>query len=305
MIVAKDLRIGLIGLDTSHVEGFTKVFHDKNDPNYISGGKVVIAYPGGSDDFAMSYNRIDKYTQLLREDYSVKITHTIEEVAEQSDAILITSVDGRIHEKQFEAIAKYKCPVFIDKPFATSVDSAKRMIELAKKYGTPLMSCSPLRFDESLTNILNDDTKGKIVGADCYGPMDLEDTQPGLFWYGIHTVEMLYTILGPGCKSVLAYKNKDNDVVVGEWEDGRVGVVRGNRYNNREFGSTIHRENGSLTSNSKESKRSFHYYQAKNIYNFMKRKESNVDLDTTLEIIKFIQATNESRKSGKIVQLSS
>src|SRR5699024_10560966 len=263
-----DLRIGLIGLDTSHVEGFTKIFHDKNNPDYIDGGKVVIAYPGGSDDFAMSYNRIDKYTKLVQEEYGVEITHSIEEVAQKSDAILMTSVDGRIHEEQFESIVKFKRPVFIDKPFTTSVKSAKNMINLAKKHDTPLMSCSPLRFDESLNNQLKDDTNGKVIGADCYGPIDLEETQPGLYWYGIHTVEMLYTLLGPGCKAIIAYKNRKNDVVIGEWEDGRIGFIRGNRYGRRDFGFTIHRESGSQLSNSTKSKKSFHYYQAKNIFNF-------------------------------------
>lgn len=298
-----NLRIGLIGLDTSHVEGFTRIFHDHMSEDHIPGGKVVIGYPGGSDDFAMSYNRVDQYTQLLKEKYSVKITDSLDELAKESDAILITSVDGRIHEEQFEIVAPYQLPVFIDKPFTTSVKAAKNMIHLAQKYETPLMSCSPLRFDESLNKKLSDKTKGEIIGADCYGPMDLEETQSGLFWYGIHIVEMLYTIMGTGCQSVKAYKNQDNDIVIGEWKDGRIGTIRGNRYNNREFGSTIHREKGSQSTNSSHSKKSFHYYQAKNIFDFMIKKKSNVDLKITLEIIGFIEAANESRKSGNIVYL--
>lgn len=298
-----ELKIGLIGLDTSHVEGFGKFLHETDHPFYIPDGKITVAYPGGSPDFELSYSRVEKYSKLLKEKYRVKMVDSLEEVAESSDAIMITSVDGRVHLEQFMAIVEYKKPIFIDKPFTLDSHSAKQIVEKAKECGTPIMSCSPLRYDESLSLALEDNSQGEIIGSDCYGPMELQATQPGLFWYGIHAVEMLYTTLGKGCQKVTSYMNSDHDFVVGEWSDGRIGTVRGNRVGNREFGSTIHRKQGTQFTNSSLSKISFHALQNKKIIDFMKSGKSDFDANITIEITRFIEAANESRKSGKTVYL--
>ena len=43
-VSAADLRLGMIGLDTSHVIAFTKLLSDTNSKDYVSGGKVVAAF---------------------------------------------------------------------------------------------------------------------------------------------------------------------------------------------------------------------------------------------------------------------
>ncbi|WP_407271850.1 Gfo/Idh/MocA family protein [Radiobacillus sp. PE A8.2] len=301
--MSKRLEIGLIGLDTSHVQKFTELLNDLENPNYVAGGKVTVAFPGGSEDFELSYSRIPKFTSLLSEDYGVNMLESPEEVAEKSDAIMINSVDGRVHLEQFKAVAPYKKPVFIDKPFTIDSSEAKQIIEIAEKYSTPLMSSSGLRYDETLTEALENNEKGEIIGADCYGPMQLESAQPGLFWYGIHTVEMLYTILGTGCQEVHAYTNEKHDFVTGVWDDGRIGTIRGNRAGNWEFGTSIHREKGTQTSNSKRSQKPFTPYLLEQIIEFMKTGVPNVHPYTTFEILTFIEAANESRKTRKPVKV--
>lgn len=296
------LQIGLIGLDTSHVEAFTKVLHEEDHPFHLSGGTITIAYPGGSKDFEMSANRVGSYTDLLKE-YDVEMVSSPKEVAERCDAVMITSVDGRVHLKQFQDIVASKKPIFIDKPFAIDSKSAKRIIQFADDYGTPLMSCSALRHDESLTEALHNTEAGKIIGADCYGPMQLQPTQPGLFWYGIHSVEMLYTILGTGCKQVSAYRSENHEFVVGVWKDGKIGTVRGNREGNETFGSTIHCEKGSKSISSNESQRPFYVCMLEQIIHFMKTGKPNPPPICTLEIIQFIEAANESRESGEPVEI--
>ena len=72
-ILSADLRIGMIGLDTSHVIEFTRRFNDANDKNYIPGGKVVAAFKGGSPDIQSSSSRVEGYTKQLQEKYGVKI----------------------------------------------------------------------------------------------------------------------------------------------------------------------------------------------------------------------------------------
>ena len=68
---ADELRIGMIGLDTSHVTAFTALLNDPKSPNHVSGAKVVAAFKGGSPDIESSWSRVEGYTKELREKYGV------------------------------------------------------------------------------------------------------------------------------------------------------------------------------------------------------------------------------------------
>ncbi|WP_010281344.1 Gfo/Idh/MocA family protein [Bacillus timonensis] len=296
----KDLKIGMIGLDTSHATAFTKLLNDSSHPFYVGGGKVVMAYPVGSPDFDLSYTRIGPITKEVEQN-GVQIVDTIEEVADQCDAVLVESVDGRVHFDQVSKIIEFKKPIFVDKPFCLTSSDAKGIVELSEKYHTPIMSTSALRFAESLTKALAIKDKGKIIGADCFGPMEIVDTQPGYFWYGIHSVEMLYTILGSGAKHVRSESNQDFDVIVSEWEDGRIGSVRGNRKGNGDFGSVIHFEKGSEYVSINSSSKPFYASLLENVLEFFKDGKTRVPLHETIEIIRFIEAANESRETGNQV----
>lgn len=50
---------------------------------------------------------------------------------------------------------------------------------------------------------------------DCYGPLDIQPTQRGLFWYGVHSAEMLFRTLGTGCVKVSAITSGDHDLITG------------------------------------------------------------------------------------------
>jgi hypothetical protein len=133
--------------------------------------------------------------------------------------------------------------------------------------------------------------------------MKIESPIPGLFWYGIHSVEMLYTILGKGCSHVKAATNEDFDLIVGEWKDGRIGTVRGNRKGNNQFGALIHKENASEFVDAQKGTKPHYASLLENIFKMFKTSERQIDPEETLEIIRFIEAANESRQTGKTVQL--
>ncbi|MVO98913.1 Gfo/Idh/MocA family protein [Paenibacillus lutrae] len=298
----KVLRIGMIGLDTSHAVEFTKLLNDPANPYHVPGGKVVIAYPGGSDDFELSRSRVEGFTNKLRDDFGVEIVDSPAAVAAACDAILLESADGRVHAEQFRQIAPFGKPVFIDKPLAVSSKEAADIAALAKSGGIPLMSSSSLRFAEEVTRALADTSKGALLGADCYGPMALEPTQPGLFWYGIHMVEMLYAALGPGCVRVTAFTQDAHDVVVGVWADGRIGTVRGNRAGSFGFGAQIHREKGTIAVDVAASAKPFYASLLERVMEMFAGGPA-VRLEETLEVIRFIEAANESRETGLPVRL--
>lgn len=299
----KIAHIGMLGLDTSHVSAFTKLLNDPQHPHHVPGGKVMVAYPGGSPDFPMSINRVGGYTAELRDQYGVQILETPEEVAERSDLILLEAVDGRVHLDLFKRIVESGKPVFIDKPLAVETAHAKEIARIASEHNVPVMSCSALRYASQLNRALVESADDEVIGADFFGPMELQPTQPGLFWYGIHTADMLYRVMGRGCRTVTAVTNDNYDLVIGRWSDGRLGAIRGNRKGNKQFGGFIHRASNSIPAVQEASDKPYYACLLEQIMNMYDSGVSPVDFDETLEIIRFIEAANESRDSGKPVYL--
>lgn len=299
----KEFRIGIIGLDTSHAIAFTKLLNNPSEYWHVKGGKVTHAFPSGSSGFPLSASRVGKFTEDIQESYDVEIVDSIEVIAKISDAILLESVDGGQHLEQLKQIITYQKPVFIDKPFALNTKDADDMIALSKEYNTPIMSTSALRFAEGLQFVLTHTDKRKIIGADCFGPMDILPEQPGFYWYGIHAIEMLFTILGEGSDSVITETTKDHDQITAKWKDGRIGTVRGNRAGNSSFGALIHFEDGTEYVDVSLDKKPFYASLLEHIIDFFEKKEAKVPLSETREVIRFIEAANESRESGEKVSL--
>lgn len=297
------LKIGIIGLDTSHAVAFTELLNDSLHPYHVPGGQVVCAYPGGSADFPLSISRVGDHASALRDRFGVELTDSPEAVAARSDAILLESADGRVHPEQFRRVASYGKPVFIDKPLAVSSRDADEIFRLAEAHRVPVMSCSSLRYAEGLTRALADADLGDVFGADGYGPMPLEPTQPGLYWYGIHTVEMLFAALGPDCRQVKATTNADHDVVVAEWADGRIGTFRGNRKGNSRFGALLHREKGTQFVDVYAHPKPYYASLLEKVMAMFLTGKPDVGPAETRRIIRFIEAANESRASGNTVIL--
>jgi hypothetical protein len=302
----KPLKLGMIGLDTSHVSAFADILNDPAHPYHVAGGKIEVAYPGiPSKDFELSYSRIENYTNELRNKFGVTILDSAEAIVEQSDAVLIVSVDGRVHLDLFKKIAPYGKPVFIDKPFAVNSKEAEEMFTLAAKYRVPLMSCSSLRYAEELNKELLRGKEDLILGADCYGPMPFESALPEYYWYGIHSVEMLYRIMGKGCDSLSVTTNEYYDSIVGTWKDGRIGVIRGNRKGNYQFGAMIHRTKTSSFVDASSHAKPTCAGMLERIMQMFHTGQLDIEAAETLEIIRFLECANESRRSGTIVKLSS
>jgi Oxidoreductase family, NAD-binding Rossmann fold len=279
------------------------LLNDKNHPFHVKGGKVVVAFKGGSPSFELSKSRVEKFTQELQENFNIKLVQSLEEVAEESDAILLESVDGSVHFEELKKIVAYKKPLFIDKPFTLSSGVAAEMVKMAEEYGTPVMSSSALRYAESLTKTLHKHDKRVIIGADCFGPMEIIDQKHGYYWYGIHLAEMLYTILGPGVKSISTISNDHHDILTGNWSDGRLGTMRGIRKGNNQFGALIHFEDGSEYVAIKSQDKPFYASLLEHIIHFFQNGISKVPLSETKEIIRFIEAAHESEKVGKSITL--
>jgi len=298
------MKIAMIGCDTSHCVAFAKMLHLSDDPDHLAGGRIVKAFPGGSHDFELSVSRVDGISRELTDKYGVTLVPTIAEAIEGVDAVLLESVDGRQHLEQFEICAQAGKPVFIDKPLAASSSEARAIIEIAEKRRVPLLSASALRWADDLDHALAETELGPLYGADMQGPMAFQPPLPGYFWYGIHAVEMLYRALGPGCQKVTVRSTERDDILVGDWSDGRIGTVRGNRHGNGFFAGTLHREKGSRPlANTSNQPRSFYHRLLREILQFFKTGVSPVPAGEMMEVIRFVEAANESRATGQTVAL--
>src|SRR5437879_1146758 len=219
---AEPIRLGMIGLDTSHCIEFTKIFNDPSNPQYIPGFRVVAAYKGGSPDIDDSRSRVDGFTAELRDKWKIKIVDDIPTLCTLVDAVLEESLDGRVHLAEVRPVLAARKPVFIDKPMADSYHDASEIARLAKQAGVPWFSSSSLRFWEETERIKAAPEAGGIVGCDVYGPCPIQPQQPDLMWYGVHAIEDLYAIMGTGCETLTRVKPEATGVVIGQGQGGRL-----------------------------------------------------------------------------------
>jgi Oxidoreductase family, NAD-binding Rossmann fold len=285
-----DLRIGIIGCDTSHVVAFTETLNNPAAKGHVPGGKVVAAYKGGSADIPSSIEHIEGYSKTLREKYGVKIYDSIEEMCKDVDAVLLESVDGRPHLEQVKPVLQARKPVFIDKPMAGSLSDVVEIFQLAKERKVPLFSSSGLRFARD-TQAVRNGSIGKVSYAETYGPCSLEPHHPDLFWYGVHGVESLFTIMGTGCQTVQRQTTADGKIeVVGIWSGGRKGVFR----EDKGFHGLAKGEKGETAAGS------FDGYEplVAAIMQFFQTGVAPVRPEETIEIIAFMEAADESKNKG-------
>lgn len=291
------LRIGLIGLDTSHVVAFTRLLNVADAEHHVAGGTVVAAYAGGTPGWDKSWSRVEGFTEKVRDQYGVTMADSPEAVAEAADLVFITAVDGRAHRDLFEKVAGQRKPTFIDKPFAASVADARAMLERAEAEGIPLMSCSSLRYAEAFTQALRDDAKGAIKGIDVFGPMALDEALPGLFWYGCHSVEMVVAAVGVGCRDIRAAVNEGVDVYTLVWDDGRVATIRGTRDGHSQFGATLHREQGFQQVDIQSGKVPYYASLLEAILRSLPDGRSDVPPEQMLEVVKIMEEGNRQRNA--------
>ncbi|MDP6153897.1 MAG: Gfo/Idh/MocA family oxidoreductase [Phycisphaeraceae bacterium] len=295
------LKIGMIGLDTSHVSTFAKILSNANGPHHVPGGRIVAGYPGASPDFALSTDRVEGFTKELRDDFGALIVDSAQAVADAADLVFITAVDGHTHLSWFEQVAPAGKPVFIDKPFTASVTDAQAILKLADRHNVTVMSCSSLRYGPGFTQMLADDSGGTVVGCDVCGPMQLEDALPGFFWYGCHSIEMLVAAMGVGYESVRVTTTDDCDLLVAKFPGGRIATMRGMRSGHASFQATIHRSESIQHVDPRAGDRSPDAEMLAAILASLPNGRSAVPREQMLEVVKIMEAGNAARGTDKTV----
>jgi len=291
-IAAADLRLGIIGTDTSHVIVFTEMLNDPARTDHVPGARVVAAYKGGSPDIDSSWSRVDKYAEELQKKWNVELVPDIRTLCRNVDAILLESSDGRKHLSQAREVIAERKPLFIDKPLASTLEEAREIARLAHNAGVPFFSSSAVRFERIDTALKFSDATGAIV----WGPGPLEEHHYlDLSWYAIHSIELLYTLMGTGCEEVSRITTRDSDSVVGRWKGGRLGSVRIIRPYS-EIGAVVFRPKQIIQGD--ETMQEGYGPLVKEIVKFFQTGTPPVAPEETLEIMAFMDSAQRSKAAG-------
>ena len=291
--VAKGKRIGIIGLDTSHSGIFAKAFNEAAGEALL-GFRVTAACALGSRDIASALENVPAVREEMKR-MNIPIVDSIEELLDQTDVILLETNDGRLHLEQAMPVFKAGKTVFIDKPVAASLSDAIKIFNAAEKYKVPVFSSSALRFMKSAQDVVNGSI-GNVTGADTYSPATIEKTHPDLYWYGIHGIEILFAVMGKEGKEVRRVYTPDTDVVVGVWDNDRIGTFRGlrNAGKGRGFGGTAFGSEGIATLGPFDG----YDNMLAQIAKFFETGIPPVSPSETLKICAFIEAADESKRNN-------
>jgi predicted dehydrogenase len=180
--------------------------------------------------------------------------------------------------------------VYVDKPVAGSLRDALEIFRLARKARVPLFSASSLRYAAS-TQAARNGKVGKVTSAVTWSPCHLEPHHPDLFWYGMHGVESLFTVMGRGIETVQRGATTNGLIeVVGTWKGGRTGIYR----ESEGYGGLAKGEHGEMPVGNYDG----YAPLVVEIVKFFQAGVAPVTPEETIEIFAFMEAADESKRRG-------
>ena len=301
LTTSDEFKLGIVGL-SPHSAAFSTLLNDEKKERDLAGCRIeTLFHPPGNPDVEFSTEQLSSYRESV-EKAGVKIVSTMEEMLKNVDGVLIETNDGRPHMEQVLPVIKAGKPVFVDKPVAEDLKGVIDIYNLAAEYEVPIFSSSSLRYGTRPQEI-NHAKKSQVLGANTFSPAPLEPGHTDLYWYGIHGVEMLYTVMGTGCREVRQVGHSSTgDVVVGVWENDRIGTFRGIREGKRGYGGTVFLNEEIIELGTFEGYRPL----VVKIVEFFTTGNAPVSKMETLEIYAFMTAAHISKlKGGKKVSVTS
>lgn len=177
------MRIGIVGTENSHADHFVR--HFNTEERYP--GHRIAALAGG---------RSERNTELARAGDISQIVDGPGDLLGLVDAAIVCSRDGGRHRAEATTLLDASLPVLVDKPLACDVPDAQAILDTARQRGVPVTSYSALRFAAETTGFAGR-LRGKPELVTVRGPADQGSQYGGIFFYGIHIVEIALALL-PG-----------------------------------------------------------------------------------------------------------
>ena len=287
----RTLRLGSIGVDSSHLPEFTKriaALHEKGEtPCRVTG-----FWAGGEPD--MPAEQVEAWVEDART-HGAEAYDDTEAMLDNVDGVLVLAVAGHKHLALAEPALRRGLPTYIDKPLACDASEAKRIEALVEQYGSPCYSASSLRFANE-PKAIDPAALGELKAIDAFGPGELHPLMPGVLFYGVHTIEMVDAIWGPGVEAVSAEHRDDRDLVRLAYRDGRFASLRLERAGAYDFGATVHGEKDIESFRVDFS--SVYDRLVEGMARFFETHEPPVTLDRIVENVAVMAAANASMQRG-------
>ena len=242
------MRIGAIGIDSSHTPVFTNrinALHKEGKTpcrvtHFWDPGRHEWQHPAGAEQSAKD---VAKWREDTIKEGAQQVG-SLDELLKNVDGVMVLNINGHRHlELSIGPIAK-GMPTYIDKPLTCSSDQARSLLAMTRQYNARCYSASSLRFITEIPN-LDKEKLGDIVAIDAFGNGELLDMMPHLWHYGCHSIEMVDAIFrwsgqGPGVARVSAIATKDYHLLDMQYRDGRLARLRMDRAGAWAFGATVH-----------------------------------------------------------------
>ncbi len=294
----KEIKVAMIGLDTSHSIQFGKRMNDPDfDPNLKVEGLKAISCMRFETPFQNKKGLDARQAQL--ENWGIKVSENFDECVTGCDAIMLEINDPAYHVEYFMKAMKLGKPIFLDKPMADTYASGKIIYDLAKKNSICVFSASSLRFVTAVTDAKKALSDPEFVTV--YGALGVAPAGSSVVWYGVHAMEMLQKLMGPGAESVKATQDDKGVVCIVKYKNGSRGIVELN-IDSYLYGGVVRTKEKVLPFVVDMSMS--YTLQLKEIARFFAGDEVNVTMDDTLEVMDLLDTTQRSLDSGKEEKLN-
>ncbi len=231
---ANPVRLGVVGVDSSHLPAFTSRLHALTDAGEGRCRVTTMFDPG---EHFLPEKDVEGWKTEARQ-MGVADAKSMDALLDQVDGVLVLSVNGHEHLAHATPALRRGLPTYIDKPLTCSPAEADRLAGIVRETGARCYSASSLRFAKELEDVAK--LPGEVVAVDVVGPGELNDAMAGLYFYGVHSVELADAILGPGVEAVRASSTPDRDLADLRYADGRLARIRLERRGGYAFGATVH-----------------------------------------------------------------
>jgi predicted dehydrogenase len=295
--MSKELKVAIIGLDTSHSIEFPRRMQAPDCPpeNKVEGLRAVTCLPFKTP---FTNDEVLATRQKQLEEWGVKIVDTFDEAVADCDAIMLEINDPAYHLEYFQKCVGLDKPIFLDKPMADNYENGKKIYDLAKEHGLNVLSASALRYSSNLIQACEE--VSEVKQAYIYGPLGIPAVGSGVVWYGVHCFEMLQRAMGRGAVSVDVRRDEAGAVAIVEYPDNRRGIVE-LTVGNYNYGGTL--KGAEKIAAFKVDNSKFYTEELRDILSFFQTGKSETELVDTLEVMDLLDCAAKSYETGQPVKL--
>jgi len=196
------IRVGVVGCGPqTHADAWIPLINGtKEAPPQLDRMRVTAAWDVSPEN-----------AQRLSAEYGVETADKPEDMLSKVDAAMITALDLSPYLDLSLPFLEAGIPTFVNRPLGPDVPTARRILEIARERGAPVLSASALYFAEGVQQ-----AKARLAEL---GPLRtfIVSVAGGHFhWYAPHAISTFYPVVGPGVEFVCAWGAGESEPAAGE-----------------------------------------------------------------------------------------